>query len=42
MDSDLNILKNILEKEKIVVHTKGSFLTIDEEEDDDEDFYYYR
>jgi hypothetical protein len=41
VDSDLNVLKNILEKEKIVVHTKGSFLTEDEEEDDD-DFYYFR
>jgi Helicase conserved C-terminal domain len=39
-DSDLNVLKNALEKEKIVVHTKGNFLIEEEEEDDD--YYYYR
>ena len=44
IDSDLNALKNILEKEKIVVHTKGSFFVTDEEDDDDDDddFYHYR
>jgi hypothetical protein len=40
-DTDLNTLKGILEKENIVVHTKGNFVAVEEEEDDD-DFYYYR
>lgn len=40
-DCDLNALKNILEKEKIVVHTKGTFLMA-EEDDDDDNYYYYR
>jgi hypothetical protein len=41
-DSDLNVLKSILEKEKIVVHTKGNFETMEESdfEDEDDDFYY--
>lgn len=44
VDSDLNTLKSILEKERIVVHTRGSFMTVDEDEEDedDEDFYYFR
>jgi hypothetical protein len=40
-DTDLNTLKNILEKEKLVVHTKGNFFVV-EESDDDDDYYRYR
>jgi len=40
VDSDLTMLKGILEKEKIVVHTKGIFMTTEDE--DEEDFYHYR
>jgi hypothetical protein len=44
VDSDLNVLKGILEKERIVVHTKGDFLTLEDsdDDDDDDDFYYLR
>jgi hypothetical protein len=40
-DSDLNVLKGILEKEKIVVHTKGNFVAMEESDDDDDDDVYY-
>ncbi len=39
-DTDLNSLKNILEKEKLVVHTRGNFFVV--EESDDDDYYRYR
>jgi hypothetical protein len=42
-DSDLNTLKSILEKEKIVVHTKGNFVMYEEDDDDEfDDFPYFR
>ena len=41
-DSDLNTVKSVLEKEKIVVHTKGNFAALDEDDEDDDDYYYYR
>jgi XPB/Ssl2-like helicase family protein len=42
-DCDLNTLKNILEKEKIVVHTKGNFFVVEESDDNDyDDYYRYR
>src|SRR5579864_6862727 len=40
-DTDLNSLKNILEKERLVVNTKGNFFVV-EEDDDDDDYYRYR
>ena len=39
-DTDLNSLKNILEKEKLVVHTRGNFFVV--EESDDDEYYRYR
>jgi Helicase conserved C-terminal domain len=39
-DSDLNTIKSALEKEKIVVHTKGNFSALGEDDDDD-DYYYH-
>jgi hypothetical protein len=41
-DSDLQTLKSALEKEKIVVHTKGTFSMLEDDDDDDDDYYYYR
>jgi hypothetical protein len=42
-DCDLNALKGILEKERIVVRTKGTFFTVEESDDDDyDDYSYYR
>jgi len=42
-DSDLNALKNLLEKEKIVVNTKGNFLVAEDSGDNGyDDYYRYR
>jgi hypothetical protein len=41
-DSNLNILKSALEKEKIVVHTKGDFSMLDDDDEEFDDRYHYR